>query len=147
MQIMDERKRKRMLSNRESARRSRMRKQKHLDDLTAQVSNLRKTNSQLLNSINITSQQYLKVEADNSVLRAQMSELSNRLESLNEISNVLSVSSNDHNLGVYGAGDKMEELFPIFQEPFQADSFLMNSWNSTPSLNHPIMASANMFQC
>lgn len=148
MQIMDERKRKRMQSNRESARRSRMRKQKHLGDLMAQVSHLRKTNNELLDNVNITTQLYLKVEAENSVLRAQMSELSSRLQSLNEISNVLSANTNhhNHNLGIFGAGDKMEELFPILQEPFAVDSFLMNPWSSTPSLSQPIMASANMFQ-
>lgn len=143
---VDERKRKRMQSNRESARRSRMRKQKHLDDLMVQLSDLRKTNSQVMNSINVTTQHLLKVEAENCVIRAQMSELSSRLQSLNEISNVM--SANNHQLGAYEEADKMEELLTIPQPqgPFAAiDSFLMNPWSSTTSLNQPIMASANMF--
>lgn len=146
MQIMDERKRKRMLSNRESARRSRMRKQKHLDDLMVQVSNVRKTNHQLLNSINITSQQYVKIEAENSVLRAQMSELSSRLQSLNEIINALNSCTNNQTMGVYGGDDQGEGLFPIIPEPFTSDSFMINPWDSATYVNQPIMASANMFQ-
>ncbi|KOM50248.1 hypothetical protein LR48_Vigan08g107500 [Vigna angularis] len=82
--VMDQRKRKRMTSNRESARRSRMRKQKHLDDLVTQVAQLRKEDQQILTTVNITTQQFLSVEAENSVLRAQVGELSHRLESLNE---------------------------------------------------------------
>ncbi|KAE8729035.1 putative HIT-type Zinc finger family protein [Hibiscus syriacus] len=74
-----------MESNRESARRSRMRKQKHLDDLTAQVTQLAKENNQILTTITFTTQHYLNIEAENSVLRAQMMELSQRLDSLNEI--------------------------------------------------------------
>ncbi|XP_021725684.1 bZIP transcription factor 11-like [Chenopodium quinoa] len=148
MQIMDERKRKRMQSNRESARRSRMRKQQHLDDLMTQASNVRKTNHQLLNNINITTQQYLKIESENSVLRAQMSELSSRLQSLNEIISALNSCNNNQNLGIYGGGDDQGEgIFPtIIPEPFTTDSFLMNPWDSATYSNQPIMASANMFQ-
>ncbi|KAL2477134.1 basic leucine-zipper 44 [Forsythia ovata] len=84
-QLMDQRKRKRMISNRESARRSRLRKQKQLDDLMAQVAQLRKENSQILSSISDTTYHYLNIDAENSILRAQVAELSHRLQSLNEI--------------------------------------------------------------
>ena len=83
--ITDERKNKRKQSNRESARRSRMRKRKHLDELTKQVSQLAKGNGEILGTIDITTQHYLNVEAENSILRAQMEELSQRLQSLNDI--------------------------------------------------------------
>ncbi|URD99910.1 ocs element-binding factor 1 [Musa troglodytarum] len=74
-----------MTSNRESARRSRMRKQKHLDDLTAQLNQLRKENSQIMTSLTLITHHYFAVEADNSVLRTQLVELSSRLQSLDEI--------------------------------------------------------------
>ncbi|XP_020573917.1 bZIP transcription factor 11-like [Phalaenopsis equestris] len=83
--LMDQKKRKRMLSNRESARRSRLRKQKHLDDLMAQVSQLKKDNGQIITTLNLRTQHYLVVEAENSVLRTQTMELCSRLSSLNEI--------------------------------------------------------------
>ncbi|XP_071726058.1 bZIP transcription factor 44-like [Rutidosis leptorrhynchoides] len=82
---MDQRKKRRMVSNRESARRSRMRKQKHLDDLMTQLSQLRDDNNRVMSSISMTTQHYINVEAENSVLRAQVNELSHRLQSLNEI--------------------------------------------------------------
>ncbi|KAF5462064.1 hypothetical protein F2P56_018104 [Juglans regia] len=90
--LMDQRKRKRMQSNRESARRSRMRKQKQLNDLTGQVAQLSKDNNQILASITITTQLYLNIEAQNSILRAQVVELSQRLDSLNEILNFINTS-------------------------------------------------------
>ncbi|CAJ2679322.1 unnamed protein product [Trifolium pratense] len=130
--LMDQRKRKRMISNRESARRSRMRKQKHLDDLVSQVSKLRKENQEILTSVNITTQQCLSVEAENSVLKAQMNELSNRLESLNEI-----VGAMNSNNGVFGAST-------TFVEPNNA--FFFNSLNNMSYMNQPIMASADILQ-
>ncbi|KAL5704725.1 hypothetical protein ACHQM5_023112 [Ranunculus cassubicifolius] len=129
--LMNQRKQKRMLSNRESARRSRMRKQKHLDDLMGQVSLLRKENSQILTNLHITTQQYLNIESENSVLRAQMGELSHRLHSLTEIANYLDAN----NLGNGSGGVIMETEDP-----------LMNPWNSLYMMNQPIMASADMFQ-
>ncbi|KAL4361106.1 hypothetical protein GQ457_04G001930 [Hibiscus cannabinus] len=118
--LMNERKRKRMISNRESARRSRMRKQKHLDDLQAQVTQLRQESHRILTGVNITTQHYLNVEAENSVLRAQANELSNRLQSLNEIIAFIG-----------GGGDGNSDA--------AADCF----FNPLNYLNQPIMAAAD----
>ncbi|KAJ8478770.1 hypothetical protein OPV22_022497 [Ensete ventricosum] len=90
---MDEKKRKRMISNRESARRSRLRKQKHLDDLMAQANQLRKENSRVLAVLNLTTRHCAAAQAENSVLRAQMMELSNRLQSLNEMLDIFNGNS------------------------------------------------------
>ncbi|OMO56977.1 hypothetical protein CCACVL1_26123 [Corchorus capsularis] len=129
---VDERKRKRMLSNRESARRSRMRKQKHLDDLTEQVSQLTKDKNQILSSMNVTTQLYLNLEAENSILRAQMAELSSRLQSLNEIVDFINTSN-----GVF-ENDHFDHQINDF------DAFNMNPWGSFAVNNQPIMASADM---
>ncbi|KAM7470799.1 hypothetical protein LguiA_008982 [Lonicera macranthoides] len=91
LQLMEQRKRRRLISNRESARRSRMKKQKRLSELMTQLSQLRKENNQLIASLRFTSRHFVNVEAENSVLRAQVGELSHRLESLNEIVSFLSV--------------------------------------------------------
>ncbi|KAE9586636.1 hypothetical protein Lal_00004657 [Lupinus albus] len=83
--VIDQRKRKRMISNRESARRSRMKKLKHFHDLSAKMAHLTNQNHQLLSTLNHTTQRYFIIEAQNSVLRAQLGELSHRLHSLNHI--------------------------------------------------------------
>ncbi|KAK4377322.1 hypothetical protein RND71_003618 [Anisodus tanguticus] len=115
-QLMDQRKRKRMISNRESARRSRMRKQKHLDDLMAQLAHLRNENNQILTSMNVTTQNYLNIEAENSILRAQVEELCNRLVSLTEIISFLNANNSGSNGQII--------------ESSMADGFIMNeSWN------------------
>ncbi|RDX81212.1 bZIP transcription factor 44, partial [Mucuna pruriens] len=121
--VMDERKRKRMISNRESARRSRMRKQKHLDDMATVVTQLRTENNHILTSLNLTTQKYMTVEAQNSVLRAQVNELSRRLESLNEIINFLN------------ANTAPPAPAPFFNDPF-----------NMAYLSPPIMASPDIFQ-
>ncbi|XP_075486209.1 bZIP transcription factor 44-like [Primulina tabacum] len=107
--LLDQRRRKRMISNRDSARRSRLRKQKRLDDLIAQVAELRKENRQILTRLNVTTQHYLNVEAENAVIRAQAAELSHRLQSLNEIASFVSGCG-----GFYAAAE--EELACVMAE-------------------------------
>lgn len=135
--LMDQRKRKRMQSNRESARRSRMRKQQHLDDLMGQVTQLRKENNQILTSINITTQHLMNVEAENSVLKAQMEELSQRLESLTEILNYINSSN-----GVFETHEPNNTLLHHHQASADHNSFI-NPWNLL-YVNQPIMATADM---
>lgn len=133
-QIMDQRKRKRMLSNRESARRSRMRKQKHLDDMMGEVVHLRKDNNRILTAINVTSQFHMNVEAENAILRAQMAELTLRLQTLNEIMDRINNSSN---ISVLFETDDQYQMVD--------DQFFMNiPWGGSPFINQqPIMASAD----
>ncbi|XP_028759670.1 bZIP transcription factor 11-like [Neltuma alba] len=83
--MMEERKRKRLVSNWESARPSRTSKHQHLDDLMAQSSRLKNDNIHIITTIDITARLYLDVEAENAVLRVQMAELINRLQSLNQV--------------------------------------------------------------
>ncbi|CAA3026830.1 basic leucine zipper 43-like [Olea europaea subsp. europaea] len=73
--IINERKQRRMISNRESARRSRMRKQKHLDELWSQVVWLRNENRQLIDTLNHVSENHDRVLQENSQLKEEASEL------------------------------------------------------------------------
>ncbi|KAG0462711.1 hypothetical protein HPP92_021187 [Vanilla planifolia] len=91
--LMDQKKRKRMLLNRESARRCRVRKQKRLEELATQVGQLRMENSQLLDNHHFITNQHLLVEAENSVLRAQIIELNSRLSSLVGILQYMNMNS------------------------------------------------------
>ncbi|KAL6963833.1 hypothetical protein U1Q18_034838 [Sarracenia purpurea var. burkii] len=133
LQLMDQRKRKRMISNRESARRSRMRKQKHLDDLTAEVARLREENHRIIASIGVATRQYLNFDGENSVLRAQAAELSRRLESMNEIIAFVNAANS---------------CFAMDPPPATIGSTteLMNSTWSYPYLNQAIMPSADLLQ-
>nr|ANF04589.1 putative light inducible protein CPRF2 [Avicennia marina] len=65
----------RMLSNRESARRSRRRKQAHLTELETQVSQLRVENSSLVKRLTDISQKYNEAAVDNRVLKADVETL------------------------------------------------------------------------
>ncbi|KAL7606777.1 bZIP transcription factor 11 [Lactuca sativa] len=131
--LLHQRKRKRMQSNRESARRSRIRKQKHVDDLTDQINQIKKDNAQILTTINVTTQQFVHVEADNSVLRAQMGELSQRLDYLNEIINLMNNNYTNTNCT---NGASTTGLFEFENH----DDFMNNPWNLMYLNQQPIMA-------
>lgn len=68
-----------------------MRKQKHLDELTARLTQLMATNSEILLTIGFVNQHLVTVEAENAVLLAQATELGQRLVALNEILSYISL--------------------------------------------------------
>ncbi|CAI9104892.1 OLC1v1003683C1 [Oldenlandia corymbosa var. corymbosa] len=123
----DEKKRKRMISNRESARRSRVRKQQHVDELVSQVNQLEKVNKLALEDINNTTQLYLGIASENNVLRAQAAELTDRLRSLNNVLEAVSI--------INGVPVDIPEIPENLLEPWQL-----------PCPVPPVMASANWFQ-
>eukprot|EP00249_Psilotum_nudum_P009020 c21658_g1_i1 orf=969-2120(-) len=81
---LDERKQKRMISNRESARRSRVRKQQHLDDLRVQVAHLRAENDLMKSKYSMALQHYTRLTEENHVLRSHAIHLSQQLHRLHQ---------------------------------------------------------------
>ncbi|XP_054790069.1 basic leucine zipper 43-like [Prosopis cineraria] len=82
LSIIDERRQRRMISNRESARRSRMRKQKHLDELWSQVVRLRNENHNLIDKLNHVSESHDRVLQENARLKEEASDLRQLLADL-----------------------------------------------------------------
>lgn len=74
----------RMLSNRESARRSRKRKQAHLTELETQVAELRVENSALLKRFGDISQKYNEAAVNNRVLKADLETLRAKVQMAEE---------------------------------------------------------------
>ncbi|KAK2968607.1 hypothetical protein RJ640_028254 [Escallonia rubra] len=82
LSLIHERKQRRMISNRESARRSRMRKQKHLDELWSQVVWFRNENHQLIDKLNHFSEHHDQVLQENTRLKEEASELRQMLTNM-----------------------------------------------------------------
>lgn len=135
--LVDQRKRKRMLSNRESARRSRVRKQKHIDDLTAESNRIKNDNNHMRATINVTTERFVEIEAENSVLRAQVSELSQRLNSLNEIMTYMNSTTNGDNC----TSNQCTSITSGTSGLFEFD-YIENPWNMMYVNQQAIMASA-----
>ncbi|KAI9099117.1 hypothetical protein K1719_024884 [Acacia pycnantha] len=119
---LEERKRKRMLSNRESARRSRMKKQKQNEDLSSEISRLKAENGQLFQSIKANEEAYVEIESVNNVLRAQTKELTDRLRFLNSMLEIA------------------KEVSGLSLEIPEIPDVLLNPWQ-LPLPMQPIMAS------
>lgn len=83
--VINERKQRRMVSNRESARRSRMRKQRHLDELLSQVAWLRSENHQLLEKLNQVSDNNDHVIQENMNLKEENLELRQIISSMKKL--------------------------------------------------------------
>ncbi|XP_054810621.1 bZIP transcription factor 53-like [Prosopis cineraria] len=83
--ILEERKRRRMISNRESARRSRMRKQKHLENLRLQVNRFRIQNRELNSRLQFLLHHYNRVSTENEWLRSEQTRLRQKLHSITQI--------------------------------------------------------------
>ncbi|XP_058082587.1 bZIP transcription factor 53 [Magnolia sinica] len=126
--VVDQRKQRRMISNRESARRSRMRKQKHLDDLLTQVTQLKTENNQISKRVDFATQHFLNLDSENTILRTQVMELTDRLQSLNSVLHI------------------MEEVSGLSMDIPEIPDPLLRPWQ-LPCPSQPIMASADMFQC
>ncbi|KAG6425403.1 hypothetical protein SASPL_115836 [Salvia splendens] len=124
----DERRRKRKLSNRESARRSRMKKQQRLDELLEEEGRIKEENKKLSQMIDATTQLHLNAASNNNVLRAQIAELTDRLRSLNS---VLQIASE-----VSGLMIDIPDIPDTLLEPWQLPC---------PIQSAP--ASVDMFQC
>lgn len=104
---MEKRRKRRKESNRESARRSRVRKQQHLDDLSLQVDQLKNQNQQLSMALSMTTQNLVAVEAQNSVMQTQKVELESRLCALGEIiycMNSITNTTNPATMGITTSG-------------------------------------------
>ncbi|KAK9086308.1 hypothetical protein Syun_028702 [Stephania yunnanensis] len=125
-EMVDDKRKRRMISNRESARRSRMKKQQRLDDLLNEVVQLQKENAEILQRVEVMTQAYNQVDLENNVWRARLMELQDRLQSLN---NVLYVA---------------EEVSGLAMDIPEIPDPLMKPWQ-LPCPSQPIMASATMF--
>lgn len=104
-----------------------MKKQKHLDDLITQASQLKTENSQIMTRVNVATQHFMKMESENMILRTQLTELTERLQSLNSV------------LQIIGEINGLAMDIPEIPDP------LLKPWQ-LPCPSQPIMASADMFQ-
>ncbi|KAG5061274.1 hypothetical protein AAZX31_01G182800 [Glycine max] len=83
--IMEERKRRRMISNRESARRSRVRKQRHLENLRNQVNLFRVENRELNNGLQFLLHHGNRLRTENEWLRSERALLRQKLANINQL--------------------------------------------------------------
>ncbi|OIW10899.1 hypothetical protein TanjilG_27845 [Lupinus angustifolius] len=82
--IVEERQRRRIISNRESARRSRMRKQRHLENFRNQLNLFRVQNRELKTRLQFLMNHYIRVRTENDRLRSERTLLGQKLSNVNQ---------------------------------------------------------------
>ncbi|CAM0876874.1 unnamed protein product [Alopecurus aequalis] len=114
----DQRLRRRKQSNRESARRSRSRKAAHLNELEAQVSQLRVENNSLIRRLADVNQKYNGAAVDNRVLKADVETLRAKVKMAEDsVKRVTGMSA------LFPAGSDMSSLsMPFTGSPCEATS-------------------------
>ncbi|KAI4303147.1 hypothetical protein MLD38_038813 [Melastoma candidum] len=85
----DEKRIKRMISNRESARRSRMKKQKHVEDLTKEIGALERQNADIARACDAKEQRRAAIQSENEELAREKAALAAYLSSMNAVVNNL----------------------------------------------------------
>ncbi|XP_042518095.1 bZIP transcription factor 53-like [Macadamia integrifolia] len=129
--VVNERKRKRMISNRESARRSRIRKQQHLDDLIGQISELQKQNSELVQKAEFSQQRCNQFESENRVLKALLAELRERVQSLERFADLVRDTSH------------LFKNLPEISDPLKDTSHL---FKNLPEISDPLNDTSLLFK-
>ncbi|XP_073029523.1 bZIP transcription factor 53-like [Primulina eburnea] len=81
----EEKKMKRMISNRESARRSRMKREQHIQDLNDQTIYFSTKRSEMVRKIDEVARRFGAIDSENKFLRIQGRELKKRLGLLEEL--------------------------------------------------------------
>ncbi|XP_074282330.1 bZIP transcription factor 53-like [Silene latifolia] len=135
--VTDDKKRRRMESNRESARRSRQRKQQHLEGLIEQLGRLKRENEEFAKKIEQFTAMFAVSDAQNAVLNKEKDRLATRLAALEnviDIARVVRGSSSSTTTAATGNGNEMN------------DDRMMKPWQ-LPRYSLPITASSSGLRC
>ncbi|MBA0708785.1 hypothetical protein Golax_023877 [Gossypium laxum] len=120
MDPADAKRARRMLSNRESARRSRRRKQAHMNELEAQVGQLRVEHSTLLKSLTDTNHKYDEAAVDNRILKADIETLRAKVKMAEET--VKRVTGINFNSGLLSRHNVASVGMPFVSSPLETSS-------------------------
>uniref|UniRef100_A0A6M2F3V0 BZIP domain-containing protein n=1 Tax=Populus davidiana TaxID=266767 RepID=A0A6M2F3V0_9ROSI len=96
--MVDEKRRKRMISNRESARRSRMKRQKHMEDLVTEKSILERKIHEDNKKYAALWQRHFALESDNKALTDEKLKLAEYLKNLQQVLASYNVIESDQDL-------------------------------------------------
>lgn len=124
--ITDEKKRKRMISNRESARRSRMKREQHVKDLNDQTIYFSTKRTETVQKIDEVTRRFGAIDSENKFMRMQGQELKKRLELLEEMLASYNINNSRFTYDLHGmiANKDYSEMINILMKsgmktPFQ----------------------------